>query len=595
MIKSTMRYIQALPSYRLLEYLFLIFVMISTFFQGGENEYILYAVPFISALYVILRKRVTFQPADIFIISAILLVAGTAIFRSTFNSHTIIFVLTAGAFLILKSITFNQKFFIHILIIFSIIHSTILIVQRVVFSQIRPASTFVNPNWIAVWLLVAFYYLVFEKNIFQKYPIRFVAAIMILVGGLYVSFSRTTIVILLFFLAYLIYKKKLIDRRYFLVAAFSAIILLSALIYQRLSQDKSDPFAYSRISIYKSAYAMFVDKPLVGFGPGNVEHVLPKYFKGEKTAYSMNAKVPKMSHSTFFEVPLVMGGIGAVLLFCGIVFSLKKRMYGLPIAFILIAALFNNIEKSFSLCLLFAIVISFGTHDKAWYYRFRPYYSKIVFFIVTYICLLQMISYYLYSIAREEKDQVKVFTLLRRAQKLSPYDPFYVDEYTQFLTMTTLNIPQGQRLAAIERYFTIHKKLMPYDSTVRFHVSLHYFDLLSRLKQSNVKEILQMEPEVRMRLHLELEALMKEWPRNARYHYLMLLVLESENNISGALKKAREIVIFEPEFYRVHSFIAKHSTLQQEKLYHAERMSEIAAYPKEKATGDYERYIIATE
>ncbi len=595
MINSAIRYIKSLPVYRIAEYVFVIIVMLSTFFQGGENEYVISIIPILSALYVILRKRITLQISDLLICAAVLSVIVVAYHNNAINSHVIMFAFTIVSMIIIKNITFNQKYFISILLLFSIVHCIIIIIQFMAYRIPRPASTFVNPNWVALWLLVAFYFLVFEKNIFQKNSIIFLSATILVVSGLYFTLSRTTIVILIFFLAYLIYKKKLIDRRYFILAAVSAVLLLSGLIYQRYTKDKKDPFAYSRVSIYNAAYRMFTVHPFIGFGPGTVEVTLQKYFEGEQTEYSRFAKTPRMSHSTYLEGLLVMGIIGSFLLFSGLFFSLKKRMYGLPIAFFMIAGLFNNIEKSFSIVLLFAVLISFGTHDHAWYYRFKPYYTNIIFFIITYVCTLHILSYSLYLRSTKEKDQMKVYQLLRYAHRLTPYDPFYVEQYTNFLTQTTLPFPQNGRYAAIERYYAKHKKLMPMDSDVRFRLSLHYFDFLTRLKNTKAKEIQLMEPEIRMRLHVELETILKDWPFNVRYHYFMMNVLESEGNIPAAMKKAQEILLIEPEFYRVHAFIETHSTDKEEKLTHAQRMREISRYSKEKTVSAYERFIIAVE
>ncbi len=584
--QKLINYLKKIASFRYVEYLIIVFILGSSFIKGGTDQFIFSLFPILMCSYIVIKKKIVLQPGDYLLISFIGFIVIISLFYHGFNYTTLSLIFILIALFILKNILFNQHYFIFLFLTITFIHAIIILLQRIFLNMMRPASTFINPNWTALWFIVAMYFLLFEKNYFRTKIQYFITSIVLLLSGILLTQSRTIIIIILYFLFYLLIKKRLIERRYFIIAV-AALIVVIGLLYWRLTVDKADPFAWSRGKIYKADYLMIKEYPLFGVGPGNVEYVLRGYGLGEKTKYTNFSKMPSMAENAFIEIILNFGLIGFIIVVPIVYFLFRKRIYGLPLTFFMIAACVNNVEKSFSLVMLFVLIASFGKHEYTKVFHIKPYYVSMVTFVITYISLGQILSYILYKNNDGSLNSLSAYSNIRAAYKISKYDPFYINEYYDYLSHTQLQFPENKKLVAQERLFNEMKRLSPYDTYFRYKHCYFYWDKIKRLpKNSNEAS------ELRMRLSTELDYILKQWPNNVGYLYFKMQYLHDEGNKDSALEIAYKILTIEPNYYKVHKYLSENALDKQTRNEHIRKMREIYGFDR-KNLNDYEQYILS--
>jgi hypothetical protein len=76
----------------------------------------------------------------------------------------------------------------------------------------------------------------------------------------------------------------------------------------------SDPYAWSRLKIWRGALEAFADRPWFGFGPGGLAPLGPAYALEDPSAVSRFARVFRQPHSDPLDVLVSLGALGALAL-----------------------------------------------------------------------------------------------------------------------------------------------------------------------------------------------------------------------------------------------------------------------------------------
>ncbi|HOO59139.1 MAG TPA: O-antigen ligase family protein, partial [Candidatus Mcinerneyibacteriales bacterium] len=324
----------------------------STFLNGGEHFAVKYLFPVIAALFCLFGKERRADTSRIVIMGSALALFFITLTNGILNTDSVNFLIFTALLLYITTLTPEKPVIINVVILTASLHAALIFFSFILTGELRQASTFVNANWAAVWLAAGLYFLLFQDG---RKPLWVRGGgILLLTLGIVVTLSRTGFM-LLFILLFLLAKKA--ERKMRLTAVVLLLILL-VFLSVRVARDLKDPLAFSRGRIYAAAAEMFSEKPLFGYGIAVVDDRLPGFSLGEERVYSNYSVSPKMAHSIYLESLLSFGIIGTLLLGAGIIPMLKKSAFQAPFVLLLLAGLFNNIEKSFSLLLLGALFLA---------------------------------------------------------------------------------------------------------------------------------------------------------------------------------------------------------------------------------------------
>lgn len=204
-------------------------------------------------------------------------------------------------------------------------------------------------------ILAMFYPLliVFVVNRKELYSVRFISTLLFLIFTLAIvlSYTRAAWLSLVFaFAVFLIYFFKIKLRTLIVagVALLVSILLFGQQVLMKLEknrQDSSDDFAehvqsisnissdasnLERLNRWNSAFRMFADKPVFGFGPGTYMFKYAPYQKSEdRTIISTNSGDGGNAHSEYIG-PLAESGILGALSFLTIIITVTftaSRLY----------------------------------------------------------------------------------------------------------------------------------------------------------------------------------------------------------------------------------------------------------------------------
>ncbi len=119
-----------------------------------------------------------------------------------------------------------------------------------------------------------------------------------------------------------------------LAAAAAALLLVPNPLRERLLHSGSgDVYAYSRLSMWRSAARMFLDHPLLGVGLGQYQYFSPRYAFPVEGHWARYLKVTDNPHSELLMLPAELGlaGIAVLIVFVGAVtatFLRRRRRLG---------------------------------------------------------------------------------------------------------------------------------------------------------------------------------------------------------------------------------------------------------------------------
>ncbi len=203
--------------------------------------------------------------------------------------------------------------------------------QGLVAGQLRPAGTFVNPNFLAGFLAVAILLVLGdafrgaegggrEAGERPAHPVALrraagIAEAAILLAGLLVTGSRGGVLALVAGLAVLLGLRSLRVLALVTALAVAGLALVPNPIVGRLQRlEEDDPFAWTRFSIWKSAAAMALDHPFTGIGVGQYEYVSPRYAFPVPSHWAKHTHVAENAHNDYLQAAAELGFPGLLLM-----------------------------------------------------------------------------------------------------------------------------------------------------------------------------------------------------------------------------------------------------------------------------------------
>lgn len=105
-----------------------------------------------------------------------------------------------------------------------------------------------------------------------------------------------------------------------------ALLVLGAAFVAWRFATKDDPYAWSRVEIWRASVEALTDRPLLGFGPGGFAPFAPEYARPDPTAVARYGKIFRGPHSDLLGAPLAFGVPGALALFVAIGLLLARAI-----------------------------------------------------------------------------------------------------------------------------------------------------------------------------------------------------------------------------------------------------------------------------
>jgi O-antigen ligase/Flp pilus assembly protein TadD len=182
----------------------------------------------------------------------------------------------------------------------------------------RPSGTFHNINFMA-GLLAASVVLASGRVIFPSpspggKPARraaWLAAAVLMGGAIFLSGSRGGVLALAVGMAVLLWARKPALAFAGAALGFAGLFLIPNPWVTRLSSlSQVDVYAYSRLSIWKSALKMMLDHPWFGVGLGQFEYFSPRYAFPVESHWAKYGRVAENAHNEYLQVGAETGVMG---------------------------------------------------------------------------------------------------------------------------------------------------------------------------------------------------------------------------------------------------------------------------------------------
>ncbi|HWR97266.1 MAG TPA: O-antigen ligase family protein [Candidatus Methanoperedens sp.] len=203
--------------------------------------------------------------------------------------------------------------------------SALVLVQRADPAVPRPPGTFYNPNFLASFLaaalLLALGALLFppsagtpRSRARARLALRLAEAGLLLVA-LLATGSRGGFLAFAAGLGVLLLLRSWKIAAATLAAGAAALLVVPNPLSERLrSLPAGDPFAFSRLAIWKSAGAMFLDNPWLGVGLGQYEFISHRYAFPVAGHWARYVRVAENAHSEYLQAGAELGAVGLALL-----------------------------------------------------------------------------------------------------------------------------------------------------------------------------------------------------------------------------------------------------------------------------------------
>jgi O-antigen ligase len=205
---------------------------------------------------------------------------------------------------------------------------TLALYQRIVLEEARPAGTFLNPNYLACWLVMA---LILAAGAWRRdMPRSSKVATLVLVApsaaALFLSGSRGGMLALAAGFLWLLFVSwrslRPAERRLSMVAIVLALTLVGWRMAGRLQED--DPFRYQRVKIWKATAGIVMEEPWWGTGPGQfgIASASHQFADGNgPLQYDRSFRIP---HSDLLRAPAEFGIPAALALFAALILAARE-------------------------------------------------------------------------------------------------------------------------------------------------------------------------------------------------------------------------------------------------------------------------------
>lgn len=186
----------------------------------------------------------------------------------------------------------------------------------------RPPGTFYNPNFLAGFLAAALLltlggllYPTPDGRRRSAGPVALAVAELGLVSlALLLTSSRGGILSLAIGLALLLVVRSWrIACATFAIGAAALLVIPNPFVERLRALPGGDVFAFSRIEIWKSSWAMMLDHPWVGIGLGQFEYVSTRYAFPVTTHWARYIRVAENAHSEYLQAGAELGVPGLLI------------------------------------------------------------------------------------------------------------------------------------------------------------------------------------------------------------------------------------------------------------------------------------------
>ena len=560
----------------------------STFLNGGEHFAVKYLFPVIAALFCLFGKERRADTSRIVIMGSALALFFITLTNGILNTDSVNFLIFTALLLYITTLTPEKPVIINVVILTASLHAALIFFSFILTGELRQASTFVNANWAAVWLAAGLYFLLFQDG---RKPLWVRGGgILLLTLGIVVTLSRTGFM-LLFILLFLLAKKA--ERKMRLTAVVLLLILL-VFLSVRVARDLKDPLAFSRGRIYAAAGEMFSQKPFLGYGIAVTDERLPGFSLGEERPYSNYSIAPRMAHSVYLESLLSFGIVGTLFLGAGVFRLFQKAAFKTPFLLFLLAGLFNNIEKSFSLLLLAALFLTVGEQAGADRKKGFPFTGKkalVPAFALVYVMILSLISHFFFlsgDRAMEENRPFDSFRFFYRAYRTLPLDPYYAEWSVRSL-LATDKVQWDVKLALCEEILS-RATARNSSSPGLYYLKGVYYNALLRASGFNA-----FKPEVLQRGLEAIEKAVTLNPVKADYHYLKMVLWSYTDNEKTLTETFRKLTALEPYYLNAYLLMMEKTTDETLKEECARKARVIRSLQPVQPLNSYEKHLMGKD
>ncbi len=314
-------------------YLFLLLLAFAPLFHGGVSRFpvMVIEILIITIFFIFWLSALSRQPKipssvfDIFLF-LFLIITFSSYFFAHYRHDALRSLLLIGAYITLYYMILfnfsrsNLRGPLRVLILSAVLQGIIGLFQYRFLGMNRVAGTFVNANFYAGFLVAILPLSLGEFLFRRKNPLWYFSNIIIL-AGIVLSCSRgvtLVLVVTVFFLLYFFQKKKIILC--FLLLILAGLIFPNPLKKRIYTVGKTDVYAYSRLSIWKSALSMVQDHWKSGIGLGQYRYLSTAYSFPVEKAWARYSRVAAYAHNEYFQVGAELGLLGFLLVLAAIVF-----------------------------------------------------------------------------------------------------------------------------------------------------------------------------------------------------------------------------------------------------------------------------------
>lgn len=257
----------------------------------------------------------------------------------------------------------------------------------------RAFATLGQPNFLASFLLLTipltFYFFIIWKKIWFKFFALISSVLMI--AAVFASASRGGLLALFFglflFTAYKLFfgslnkQKKVIISFSFIVCIILSLFLVEKALPGRISKmfDLSYGSSAARVQIYSSAWSLFLNSPLIGYGQENLQDSFFSHYQADWGVHDNVSQVADRAHNLFLDI-LLSGGLVSLL-----------AHLSLYIFFFILAWRAFRPKKEMSQ-LAFAITIGLASYLFSLLFNFAVPTTEFYFFLL--LALLLSLTFY---------------------------------------------------------------------------------------------------------------------------------------------------------------------------------------------------------
>jgi len=295
-----------------------------------------------------LRKTGVDTPILLFVIFVVFSTINTLYLDSSINIILLLISYIAFFYCVIAVYDNNlkKKFYVGLICISAVL-SMIILFQ--IYSAIIPKATMPNPNmaagYIAAGASLLFALLILGKNNTKALLIYSLLFLLFCVAVVLTHSRGGLFALLCGIVAVLYIKFKTRGLVYFIAGLLAVFILLPRNSIINIAKiDGNDIYTIKRPAIWKSAFKIIEEKPILGTGPGNFELLFGKYNFPAGNSIARYYKTTGFAHNEFLQIASE-GGLFSLFAFLFVLFIIFKE--GLKTSPIPTAVLASVIGQSF--------------------------------------------------------------------------------------------------------------------------------------------------------------------------------------------------------------------------------------------------------